>query len=261
MIRPAIGFLAAVAITTTMDATGYSAFSALPLFPLMVLFWYWERFSGRQIGFRWGNADTYSWALLYPLTVVGAAAAVAWFAGATDWSQTDWNKTVLNLLLIGLTTVLVAIITEEGFFRGWLWTSLNRAGFGDTGVLWLSSLAFALWHVSAVSLDTGFDLPPVQIPVYLVNVLLLGLVWGMLRAISDSIIVASLSHGVWNGLVYTLFGFGTHSGALGIPQPQIYGPEVGYLGILLNAIFALLLWRRWRQRHLGAAGDPPERAP
>jgi len=29
-----IGVLLAIAITTTMDATGYSVFSALPLFPL-----------------------------------------------------------------------------------------------------------------------------------------------------------------------------------------------------------------------------------
>jgi hypothetical protein len=39
-IWPAIsGVALAIAITTTMDATGLSAFSALPLLPLVALFW------------------------------------------------------------------------------------------------------------------------------------------------------------------------------------------------------------------------------
>ncbi|MGO9210031.1 MAG: hypothetical protein ACLPXM_00545 [Terriglobales bacterium] len=35
---PILGVLAAIAVTTAMDANGLSAFSALPLFPLMALF-------------------------------------------------------------------------------------------------------------------------------------------------------------------------------------------------------------------------------
>ena len=37
-IRPVLGVLIAIVITTTMDATGYSAFSALCLLPLLFLF-------------------------------------------------------------------------------------------------------------------------------------------------------------------------------------------------------------------------------
>ena len=50
-LSPAIiGTAIAIAITTTMDATGYSMFSALPLFPLAGLFWYLQRFSRQEIG-------------------------------------------------------------------------------------------------------------------------------------------------------------------------------------------------------------------
>ena len=57
----------------------------------------------------------------------------------------------------------------------------------------------------------------------------MGAAWGLLRWISGSVIVASLSHGAWNGLVYALFGFGTRVGALGVQDTALFGPEVGVL--------------------------------
>lgn len=72
--RPAItGVIVAITITTAMDATGYSMFSALPLFPLLGLFWYLQKFSRRDIGLTWGDPESYGWALAYPLVVLGLA--------------------------------------------------------------------------------------------------------------------------------------------------------------------------------------------
>ena len=66
--RPAItGIIIAITITTAMDATGYSFFSALPLIPLTGLFWYLQRFSRQEIGLTWGDPTSYGWALAYPL--------------------------------------------------------------------------------------------------------------------------------------------------------------------------------------------------
>ena len=243
---PILGTALAFAITGTMDATGYSVFSALPLFPLMILFWVLQRFSRRQIGFVWGRRGDYLEAVLYPLLVLGAATAIAFGAGVVDTSETNWNHFWLNLVVGGLSTILVVAITEEGFFRGWLWASLTRAGNGSGRTLVWTSVAFALWHLPAVSLDTGFDLPAAQIPVYMVNATLLGLIWAMLRLASGSLVVASVSHGVWNGLNYALFAFGTKTGALGITETAIFGPEVGFVGIGLNGLYAALLWRRVR---------------
>ena len=248
MNRPVIGVLAAIAITTAMDATGYSTFSALPLFPLMGLFWYWERFSRVEMGFTWGRPRDYALAVLYPLVVLGAAALIAWLAGAVDVSDADWEKAGKNMILIAFSTVIVATVTEEGFFRGWLMASLKRAGRSQTQVLLWSSVAFALWHLSAVSLDTGFDLPAAQIPVFMVNAFLLGAIWGMLRLISGSVVVASVSHGVWNGINYALFAFGEDVGALGVVKTAVFGPEVGVVGLALNAIYATVLWRWWKAR-------------
>jgi membrane protease YdiL (CAAX protease family) len=57
----------------------------------------------------------------------------------------------------------------------------------------VTSLAFSLWHVSAVTLHPDFDLPGAQIPVFLANAAVLGAIGGVLRWLSESVIVASLT--------------------------------------------------------------------
>jgi len=253
---PILGVLVAIAVTTAMDATGLSAFSALPLFPLMALFWYLGRLPRQGLGFVWGRGRHYGLATLYPLCVLGAVTIVSTVAGAVDLSHTNWRKALLNLTLVSLSTFLVATVTEEGFFRGWLWASLERAGKKPRTVLIWSSIAFSLWHLSAVALKTGFDIPRAQIPVFMINAAVIGAVWGLLRWISGSVIVASLSHGLWNGLDYVLFGFGTRVGALGVKNTALYGPEVGVLGLVLNVVFLAALgwwWSRSEARVAKAA--------
>jgi CAAX protease family protein len=245
---PIVGVVIAIVATTTMDATGLFAFSAFALLPLMFLFWYIDRLSRSEMGFRWGKPPQYVLALLYPLVVIGLVAIVAAFAGAIDLSKTNWEKALVNLCIMAISTALVAIITEEGFFRGWLWGSLLRRGVSESHVLIYTSIAFALWHISPVILDTDFRPAPSQVPVFLINAAVIGMVWGMLRWMSGSIIVASLSHGLWNGIAYVFFGFGTRTGALGIRNTAIFGPEIGVLGLISNIIFAFLLWQWWRVR-------------
>ncbi len=143
------------------------------------------------------------------------------------------------------TGVLMGLLTEEGFFRGWLWASLKRAGQSDSQVLIVSTLAFTAWHISAISLDTGFDIPADEVPIYLINATLIGGVFGLIRMISGSVIAPSICHAVWNGLDYPLFGFGEKVGALGIQQTHVFGPEVGILGIGLNLVFLAYLWRKF----------------
>lgn len=243
-----VGVLLAIAITTAMDANGLLSFSALPLFPLMGIFWYLEKLSRRSVGFVWGRWSHYGLAMAYPLVVIGTIALIATAAGALDLSHTDWRKAGLNLGFLTVSTFLVAIITEEGFFRGWLWASLERAGQSPGRILLWTSLAFSLWHLSAVMLPTGYRPPLAQVPVFMVNAAVIGAIWGLMRQISGSVIVSSLSHGVWNGITYVFFGFGTKVGALGIANIALFGPEVGVLGLALNFAFGAVLWRWWTRR-------------
>ncbi len=241
------GIVLAIGITTAMDASGYSMFSALPLLPLFLVFWWWQKFSRIEIGFTWGEGKFYAYAVAYPLLVMALLGVLAAATGQVDTSATDWNKAMINLFAMGASSILGVIVTEEGFFRGWLWAGLKNTGLNNRKTLIATSLIFMAWHISAVSLETGFDLPARQIPVYLLNATLMGIAWGMLRLASGSIVVASLSHGVWNGLAYTLFGFGEKTGALGIQETWIWGPEVGVLGVLINLVIVVSFWRYFQE--------------
>ncbi|HLY05096.1 MAG TPA: CPBP family intramembrane glutamic endopeptidase [Rhizomicrobium sp.] len=256
LVRPIAAVCAAIAITAAMDATGLSNFSALPLFPLMAVFWFWERDSRAEVGFTSGAPRTYLLSVIYPLAILGTIALIAGVAGAVDIAHTNWRKAGLNLALVTVSTIVIAIITEEGFFRGWLWASLRRAGLKPVWVLISTSVVFALWHLSSVVLDTGFNPPPAQVPVFMVNAAVIGAIWGLMRWMSGSVVVSGVSHGVWNGLAYVLFGFGSRVGALGVVNTAVFGPEVGVLGLALNVVFALVVALWWRQAQNGAAPSP-----
>ena len=131
----------------------------------------------------------------------------------------------------------------QGLFHG-------TTGNSDAYVLVFTTLAFTIWHISAISLDTGFDIPADEIPIYLINATLIGGVFGALRMVSGSVVVPSVCHALWNGLDYPLYGFGEKIGALGIQDTHIFGPEVGLVGVALNLIFCAILWRLYVRRPL-----------
>jgi len=88
---------------------------------------------------------------------------------------------------IALTVALVVVaapLAEELVFRGVLLTSLDSA-VGRTGAIALSSLAFALIHV------TPFAIPPIFVA---------ALLFGRLFTTSRSLPVAVFSHAVFNGI-------------------------------------------------------------
>jgi len=244
---PLFGVGVAVAITSAMDAVGLESLSAFPLALLFGTFWYLQRLSRREVGFAMGDSRSCLLAIAYPVAVSAALALAAAAVRALDVSHTDWRKAGLNFLLAAVATTLVASVTEEGFFRGWLWASLERAGLSGSKIMLWTSVAFALWHWSAAILAAGFRPPPSQVPVYLLNALVIGAVFGLLRWRSGSVFVSSLSHGVWNGLAYVFFGFGKRVGALGIQNTGVFGPEVGILGLALN-VFVLVLWLWYDRR-------------
>ena len=85
------------------------------------------------------------------------------------------------------------------------------------------------------------------VPIYLANVIVLGLTWGLVRVVSGSIIVASFCHAVWNALVYEFFRYGSGSGSLGIAAFNVFDPERGWAGLGIDLVVLLLLWRWWRR--------------
>src|SRR5215208_1010504 len=244
--RALMGVLIAIAVTATLDASHLSAISALPLLPIAAVLWRLDRFSRKAVGMTWGRWEPYRWAVMYPVVVMTLLAALAFAASDAKVSAIDWSKGLRGAAVMGGATIVAALLTEEAFFRGWLWAALGRCGRGVGATLVASSAAFAAWHISAVALPTGFDLPARQVPTFLANAFALGLVWSLIRLRSGSIVASSVCHGIWNGLAYSFFGFGTKSGAFGIHHTAVFGPEVGVVGLALNLLAVALLWSRWR---------------
>jgi len=247
---PILAALVAIAITATMDFTGYLMFSALPLAGLILVFWLIQRQTRTEIGLVFGSLSNYGLALSYPAIVLALAALIAFLSGAVSLAEANWRSVAIQILAGSTVGVLMGLLTEEGFFRGWLWGAFARAGWSSAKTLAATTFLFTAWHVSAVTSGTEYGLPWPQVPVYLVNATLLGLIWGLMRMLSGSILVASVSHAVWNALAYSLFGFGTKTGALGIANTALFGPEVGYLGLLLNGAFFLFLFAKARRAAL-----------
>jgi membrane protease YdiL (CAAX protease family) len=243
MGRILIGVVLAIACTTALDASGYSAFSALPLIPLFAAFALVDRIPRRDLGFVGGKPAHYALAIAHPVVVMGSLAALAYAAAAIDLGAFNPGKAAANSAIFAFSTFLIAMVTEEGFFRGWLWAAIKRHGGGPVVTLALTTLAFVLWHVSFVFVSGEFHFARADVPLFFVNATLLGLIWGLLRLASGSIIVSSAGHGIWNGLAYALFGIGSEPGALGIRNVSLYGPEVGLYGAVLNAVaVAVLAW-------------------
>lgn len=249
-----IGVALAIASTTLLDAIGFGINVAL-LIPLFFLLWYVQRLSRAEIGIVWGPWRDYPVAVLYPVVVIALVVLIASLSGAVELGKADWSKALGTFLTELLLSIPLAILTEEGIFRGWLWASLLRAGVAPVGVLVWTSVAFAAWHISTALLPTAFRPPLVQVPVYILNAAVIGFVWAQMRRRSGSIVVTSVSHSLWNALAYSLFGTGTTLGVLGIKNIALFGPELGFVGLGLNLLFAVGLWLLYRRSDADATID------
>jgi membrane protease YdiL (CAAX protease family) len=234
----------ALLITATMDATGYTVFSALPLIVLTFGFAWLAKVSPGELGFRTGNKRSYTAAFILPPLLLGVLSLASILLGADDSGSTDWRKSWTNIALMASTGIIMVAITEEGFFRGLLWALLERSGFSLRQTLMLTTALFVLWHLSAVLLKTEFAPPPALVPIFIINASLLGFIWGAMRQTSGSLWPPAIYHSVWNALAYELFGFGERTGALGVADTWLYGPETGLAGVCINTGVALFYLRK-----------------
>ena len=217
---------------------GYVAFSALNLIPLSAVFIWLGKHNRAELGVVVVKKSQYGFSVLMPILGVSLVAGAALLTGHTDTTETDWDRTWFNVSLASSVGILMVFLTEEEFFRGLLWSLTIRSGRIEKFALWATTAAFVAWHLSAVFLAEGYAPPAVQIPIYLVNATLLGLIWGLMRQLSGSVWPASIYHTIWNVLVYELYGFGKRVGDLGISATWLHGPEIGLASLVVNgAVF------------------------
>jgi len=95
--------LAAIAVTTAMDAGGLFIFSALSVLPLMGLFWFLERLPRGTVGMAWGRGRDYWAGGVVPAGGHPGGGHPLDGGRAADVSRTDW----LNAPVRGCPLVMV----------------------------------------------------------------------------------------------------------------------------------------------------------
>ena len=241
---PIIGSAGALVVSPLAAiSSGIEFLYPLSLLPLAGILWVLTRVPSRDVGLRLGQPRAYAFALAYPIAVMALTGLVAWCTGSIRATHFPVLAVAKGVVLIFLWTLLWCPLTEEGFFRGWLWGVLENRGANMRARLVWTSVLFALWHYAIAFILADAPRPIGNAPAYLVNVLVIGLVFGLLRHMSGSILVPSVSHALWNALQYTLYGLGTNTGVLAESSCRLLDPERGLLGLALSTIAAAFLWK------------------
>jgi len=220
---------------------------AMVIFPLILILAYWTKMNYKELGLVFGRLRDYIWAILYPLSICLVIIIIALVTGNIGEIEYPYEMTG-KIVYLFIFTLILAITTEEGFFRGWLYGILERGKMNPKLILIFTALAFAFWHLPLFFLDSSFNWS--MLPVYITGGIVGGVTFGLLRYISSSIIVSSFSHALWNTVVYSLFGLGSGSGILGIKATNIFSPESGLLGLACGLVFMAILWV-WTSKNVG----------
>jgi CAAX protease family protein len=251
---PLIASVGAIAVSPLLlVVTGQSAFYNLWLAVMMFALWTIQRLTRREVGIAAGDPSSYLVAVAYVVAIIGCVAIGAWLAHLVDLKDYSGATVFRRLSLNFLVTFALALITEEGFFRGALWGSCVRAGFSPTKTILWTSIAFGLWHFAVPIIDPDFAQPLNKVPQYILGSTVFGIAMGLLRLRSGSIVVTSACHALWNASAYTFFGAGEKVGQLGISDTSLWDPERGYAGLVLAILAAALMW--WWIRPTGGSSS------
>lgn len=139
-----------------------------------------------------------------------------------------------NIFLSAVATILIATFTEELVFRGIVQRLLSQQ-FSPLLSIILSSLAFGIWHIPFGRI---IGLGKLKGILYVVNASLLGFIIGLFYALSGSLILAGLLHGIWNTVMYVFWGLGDSEYAQSMLRSQddtLTHPEYGLFGTIVIA--------------------------
>lgn len=123
------------------------------------------------------------------------------------------------MLALGLALTLLQTGAEEITFRGWLQPALTRGLASSAGGLWLGAVLFALFHLAGGARD----------PLSVANIVLAGVVFGLLARASGGLWAPLAAHFAWNLVEDNLLGL--------VPNPG-----VGDLGAVFDLDLVGAVW-------------------
>ncbi|MBU1055142.1 MAG: CPBP family intramembrane metalloprotease [Proteobacteria bacterium] len=187
-----------------------------------------------KMGFIVGGHSYYLEAILMVSVVLGLTLAIGWMSGGLklgkEMTSTDWLKLAVNIPISAIILGTIATFTEELFFRGVVQKELYET-YSPFYAIVFASFIFGLWHLP---FGIFYKLKGWEILLYVIGTSLVGLIFGGLYYKSKSLLVAGLAHGMWNAIVYALYGLGNElPGLLAGKNETVTHPEYGIIGVVV----------------------------
>lgn len=249
-------FLICLALITFGALTKNENYIPLFLLPMGIIALLFQKFIHKEkiknLGFRKCKLSEMGKGFVFPVIIIFLVFFICYIFGfikIKPLSQVVIKEgkigiSLWSLILIiafnAFITFIIAFITEELAFRGYMISRLRR--FGYLKPLIFSSLLFGIWHLppAIILLDYGI----LRSAIYVFNISLLGILFGSLFLESKSLIPPSIFHGVWNALDYGLFGLGEAQGIFTGDSKMIFDPEEGIISSAVLILFSIIiLWR------------------
>jgi len=130
-------------------------------------------------------------AVLSGLTLAVSYGLVHAFTGQIPVQSFDITSSLLSMPFM----TLCVGISEEGLFRGYMQTHLERAYTTGTAIF-MQALLFGVWHF--VWNLTPFS--PIDMMWYIANTFFMGLVFGYFYSKTRNLVPLILAHGLWNSI-------------------------------------------------------------
>ena len=201
-----------------------------------------ENFS--QLGFRFSTIDTYIWGFLTVSGILVVVLCIGYLTGRLGVREKldirGYVKLSVNIPLQIIVNTVIAIFTEELVFRGLIQRQLTLVISPVVAIL-LASAVFGIWHIPFGKF--ALNLNKKQIFLYVLGTGLAGGIFGIFYYKTGSLLVSGFVHGLWNGIVYPIWGLGDgFSGLLQSKRKSLTHPEYGIIGIIvLSLVFTILL--------------------
>lgn len=245
-----------VAVYVSQKHLGIQAFGIMMIFPALIAIVLRLAFAEgfKNSGFRFGKFKNYLYMLVF---VVGFAAFsilvnVLIYGKAPDWQLQHMGANGLTLLgqpasaglfwtfqflIIGLvanlTFPIIMMLGEEYGWRPYLFQKLLPLGFWKaniiTGVIW------GLWHAPVILMGYNYGLfTGAGVLLFTLVTILMGTIFNYLYVRGNSVILTSVGHGWFNGLIPSVILL---TGFMG--KETIIAP-IGLIGIGIMFVFVLL---------------------
>ena len=149
-----------------------------------------------------------------------------------------YKKVLVFFIKLFFFNTLVAVFTEELVFRGCIQRQLQLYLSPGNSII-IASAIFGIWHIPFGNL---FKFNKTQIILYPFGAGLVGILLGYFYCKSQSLIVAGILHGLWNAIVYTIWGVGGNlKGVFADRKDSLTHPEYGVIGIIVLTLSAVIM--------------------